>query len=144
MQADITQTTGYLIHEVSRLINRAYDKRMSELGLTRAQWWVLAKLHVHNGVTQSELAIELGFTKAAVGLLLDRLESKGWLKRKVQPSDRRARCVYRTAKAASLIERMQNIAIDMNRDIEAGLSKSERSALHAALAKVRANLAKIE
>ncbi|MCC7411375.1 MAG: MarR family transcriptional regulator, partial [Gammaproteobacteria bacterium] len=54
----------YLIYEVERLMSREYDRRMRTLGLTRAQWWVLARLYFNDGVTQSELAEDLGFSKA--------------------------------------------------------------------------------
>jgi len=140
MNKEFTQTPGYLIHEISRFLNREYDHRMSELGLTRAQWWVLAMLHFNNGVTQSELAAELGFGKAALGLLLDRLEKKGWLKRKPHAADRRAKCIFRTAKTKSLTTRMQIIAVEMNTDLVAGLSKKEQASLIRMLQTVRNNL----
>ena len=140
MDTRFSETPGYLIHQLSRLINREYDQRMSKLGLTRAQWWVLASLHFNNGVTQSELAAELGFSKAALGLTLDRLEKKGWLKRRLHPADRRARCVFRTAKASSMLERMHNIALLMNKDLEAGLGSKERASLVRMLKVIRRNL----
>jgi len=62
---------------------------MQPLGLTRAQWGVLARLYFSNGVTQSELADELGFSKMALGGLLDRLEAKGLVSRSRLDNDRR-------------------------------------------------------
>jgi len=140
MASDFQTTVGYLIHELSRLINREYDRRMSDLGLTRAQWWVLAKLYFYDGVTQSELAAELGFSKAAVGLLLDRLEGKGWIQRTPHEHDRRARCVHATAKAASLMESIHQVALEMNDDLVRGISEREQSRLTALLHKIRRNL----
>ncbi len=113
---------------------------MSEIGLTRAQWWVLAKLYFHDGVTQSVLAAELGFTKAAIGPLLDRLGANGWLKRRPHPDDKRARCVFRTAKAESLMKRMKKIAVAMNSDLIRGLSEDEQQTLMRLLYRIRTNL----
>ena len=93
---DFRSNAGYLIHEADRLMSRQFDRRMRALGLTRAQWWVLAQLYFNDGVTQSELAQELGFSKAALGGLLDRLEAKGWLERRPHATDRRAKRLYRT------------------------------------------------
>src|SRR5438046_669126 len=92
VESEFEDNAGYLIAEVNRLMSRDYDRRMRALGLTRAQWWVLAQLHFHDGVTQSVLSADLGFSKAALGGLLDRLEDKGWIERRPHPHDRRANC----------------------------------------------------
>lgn len=134
-------TPGYLIHENARLLNRVYDQRMSRLGMTRAQWWVLAKLYFNDDVTQTELAEELGFSKAALGALLDRLEANGWIRRRRHAGDRRARRVLRTAKAESVMTEMRRVAVAMNRDLIRGLSRNEHATLVRLLKRVRDNLA---
>ena len=134
-------TAGYLIHENARLLNRVYDQRMSALGMTRAQWWVLAKLYFNDDVTQTELAEELGFSKAALGALLDRLEDNGWIRRRRHPHDRRARRVLRTPKAEAVMVEMRSVAVAMNRDLVRGLSTKDHAALVRLLKRVRDNLA---
>ena len=130
----------YLIYEVERLMSREYDRRMRTLGLTRAQWWVLARLYFNDGVTQSELAEDLGFSKAALGGLLDRLESNGWLERRAHPHDRRAKCVFRTSKVEALLGRMEGIALDMSADLLSGLLRGQREELRRLLVLLKANL----
>jgi MarR family transcriptional regulator for hemolysin len=133
-------TPGYLIHENARLLNRVYDRRMSALGMTRAQWWVLAKLYFNDDVTQTELAAELGFSKAALGALLDRLEGNGWIQRRQHPTDRRARRVLRTPKAEAVMAEMRSVAVAMNRNLIRGLSRAEHATLVHLLQRVRDNL----
>lgn len=137
---DFRDNAGYLIHEADRLLSRQFDRRMRALGLTRAQWWVLAQLYFNDGVTQSELAAELGFSKAALGGLLDRLESKGWLERRPHGSDRRAKCVHRTGQVGVLLGRMRRVALAMTSDMLAGLSQRERKELMRLLGVVVGNL----
>lgn len=138
--ADFRNNAGYLIHEADRLLNREYDRRMRDLGLTRAQWWVLAQLYFNEGITQSDLAEVLGMSKAALGGLLDRLEANGWLERRAHRDDRRAKCLYRTRKIEALLARMRRVALKMTADMLAGLRREERAELQRLLRTVIGNL----
>ena len=44
MEEDYKNNIGFLIHDVARLMRNLFDKRMSELGLTRSQW--LSLIHI--------------------------------------------------------------------------------------------------
>lgn len=133
-------TVAFLIQDVTRLLHREFDQRMKPLGLTRAQWWVISKLHFSNGVTQSELAADLGFSKAALGGLLDRLEAKGWIRRRTHPTDRRARLVFLTPKVDPLLDEIRRVANEMNADVQAGLDRTQSRELAGLLKLIRGNL----
>ncbi len=139
-EREFEENAGYLIAEVNRLMSRAYDRRMRALGLTRAQWWVLAQLHFNDGVTQTTLSSDLGFSKAALGGLLDRLEAKGWIERRPHPHDRRANCVFRTKKVHGLLSRMKRSALAMTRGHLSGLAPAQRSNLVDLLRLLRSHL----
>jgi DNA-binding MarR family transcriptional regulator len=94
---------GFLIHDVSRLRRVAVDRALKPLGITRAQWWVLAFLSRRDGMTQSALAADLDLTKVAVGGLLDRMEVAGFVERRADQSDGRARRVYLTRAGARMV-----------------------------------------
>jgi len=142
MASDSFQNTvAYLVHEVTRLLDREFDQRMLPLGLTRAQWWVLASLYFEDGVMQTELARDLGFSKVALGGLLDRLEAKGWVERRPHPADRRANLVYRTAKVESLLATMKEVAEGINHDFIAALTPQEHKQLVTSLQTLKASLA---
>jgi DNA-binding MarR family transcriptional regulator len=94
---------GFLIHDVSRLRRVAVDRALKPMGVTRAQWWVLAFLSRRDGMTQSALAADLDLTKVAVGGLLDRMETAGFVERRADRSDGRARRVYLTRAGARMV-----------------------------------------
>jgi DNA-binding MarR family transcriptional regulator len=94
---------GFLIHDVSRLRRIVVDRALKPLGITRSQWWVLAFLSRHDGMTQTSLANDLDLTKVAIGGLLDRMEASGFVERRSDPSDGRARRVYLTAAGKDLV-----------------------------------------
>jgi DNA-binding MarR family transcriptional regulator len=136
----IEHDAAVLINDVARLLNRRYDQRMATLGLTRAQWWVLARLYFHDGLTQTELAEELGFGKAAVGALVDRLEAKGWVERRADPADRRAWRVHRSERAQMLLAKMKRIAQATSAEALGGLGAGERASLVRLLERLQASL----
>ena len=47
---------GFLLHDIARLLRKRYDQRARTLGLSRAQWQVLAHLHRREGIHQQGLA----------------------------------------------------------------------------------------
>jgi DNA-binding MarR family transcriptional regulator len=94
---------GFLIHDVSRLRRVVVDRALKPLGITRSQWWVLAFLSRRDGMTQTALASDLDLTKVAIGGLLDRMEVAGFVERRADQSDGRARRVFLTRVGAKTV-----------------------------------------
>ena len=134
---------GFLVHDVARLMRVAYDRRTRELGLTRSQWWVLNNLYFNQGITQSELADLLDIEKPTLGRLLDRLEGKGWLERRADPADRRAKRVYLTGNVQSLMQALRHLAADLRAQALHGLDELEREQLLEALRVIKSNLLRL-
>jgi MarR family transcriptional regulator, transcriptional regulator for hemolysin len=128
---------GFLIHDVSRMRRSAYDQFMKPLGITRAQWWVLAHLSRHDGMMQTQLADVLEVGKASLGDVIESLEAGGWVQRRPDPADKRAKRVYLTKPAQTLIKRMTIMENDFNSQILADLHVEELSALVHGLIKVK-------
>jgi MarR family transcriptional regulator, transcriptional regulator for hemolysin len=138
---DDKQNFGILLHDVARMMRVGYDRRMKPLGLTRSQWWVLNRLYFLEGTWQSELASELDIEKATLGRLLDRLEEKGWVVRKPDPDDRRAKQVFLTEKVEPTMRIMRVQAAETNAEALASLSGEEKDKMIELLLKVRGDLA---
>ncbi len=112
---------GFLIHDVSRLRRSAFDRVLKPLNVTRAQWWMLAYLSREDGMTQSQLAVELDMGKVAIGGLIDRLEKGGLLRREADAADRRINRVFLEPKSKQLIAKMRKVSHRLNAKILAGL-----------------------
>jgi MarR family transcriptional regulator, transcriptional regulator for hemolysin len=137
------RNVGFLVHDVARLMRVVYDRRTKALGLTRSQWWVLNHLYFSEGSTQSELADRLDIEKATLGRLLDRLEAKGWLERRGDPADRRAKRVFLTGTVQSLIRELRGVAAGVRADALEGLTEAERDQFIASLILIKGNLLRI-
>jgi len=131
---------GFMISDVARLMRTVFDRRVRRLGLTRAQWLALTRLHRRPGASQSELADMMEVEKATVGRLIDRLEAKGWVERRAQAGDRRVNRVYLTAEAERLHMRIWRIAEATVEDALAELSQREAAQLRKLLGRVKSRL----
>ncbi len=124
---------GFLLHDVSRLLRKRFDRRARALGLTRAQWRVLAHLAPRQGINQSALADILEVENITLGRHIDRLQDTDWVERRSDPDDRRAWCLFLTDKARPILDRMEVLAVETQEEAMAGLSKAEREGLRGLL-----------
>ena len=131
---------GFLVHDISRMLRKRFDRRARDLGLTKSQWIVLAHLARHEGIHQSRLAEILELEPATLGRHLDRLEDTGWIERRPDPLDRRAWRLHLTGKAAPVLEKMGGLVEITTQEALAGLSAEERERLQSSLLTIRANL----
>lgn len=134
------RNVGFLVHDVARLMRTVFDRRMRELGLTRSQWWVLTHLYFHEGITQTEFSAILDIERASLGRLLDRLEEKGWLERRADPTDRRIKRVYLTGEVEPLMRAMRARAAAVRSTSLDGLSPADAERLIDTLIHVKGNL----
>lgn len=135
---------GFLIHDVSRMRRRAFDEFMKPLGITRAQWWVIAHLSRHDGMMQVQLATMLDVGKASLGTVVDRLEVSGLIERRPHPIDRRAKCIFMTKKAREIMSKMQAAERSYNEIVLRELDEDARNELVRLLELVKHSLARME
>jgi DNA-binding MarR family transcriptional regulator len=131
---------GWITADVSRLMRTVFDRRMRSLGLTRAQWLALTRLHRRPGASQSELAVMMEIERAPAGRILDRLEEKGWVERNVDPADRRINRIYLTDRGRRMHAAISPIAEATVNDALADLSAAERQRVMELLGRVKATL----
>jgi MarR family transcriptional regulator, transcriptional regulator for hemolysin len=141
--ANTDEFIGVVISDVARLMRTVFDRRVRKIGLTRAQWLVLTRLHRRPGASQSELAEMMEVEKASAGRMIDRLEAKGWVERRAQAGDRRVNRIYLTPEAEKVHRRMWRIAEATVDDALASLSAREASQLMKLLARVKVSLVEL-
>ena len=133
-------TIGFALSDVARLMRRNFNRRVQSLGLTQAQWLLLARIARHEGAKQAQLAEILEMQPISIARLIDRMEAAGWVERRPDPNDRRAVNLYLTEKAGPIIDEMWNRADETQALALAGLSPTARDELNLALETMRENL----
>ena len=140
MTPDDEHYIGYAITDVGRLTRTLFERRVRRLGLTRSQWLVIARVHRHPGLSQSEIADLLEIAKAPAGRLIDRMEAKGWVSRRADPDDRRINRLHLTPAGQQLHTTVWPMAEATVDDALGDLSASERRTLTGLMLRVKATL----
>lgn len=140
----MSESIGFLISDVSRLMRRRFDERARAFGATRTQWKALAHIDRNEGINQGGLAELLEVEPITLCRMVDRLEEAGLVERRRDPGDRRAWQLFLTEKSRPVLDRMHAIADALSAQALAGVSPDQIAALTATLDHIRANLARID
>ncbi|MBT6313219.1 MAG: MarR family transcriptional regulator [Alphaproteobacteria bacterium] len=140
---DDDRHVGFLSADISRLMRTEFDRQVSALGVTRAQWMVLARLARRPGCSQTELADMMEMERATAGRLVDRLEENGLVRREPDPTDRRVRRVFPTELATGQQDQMRAVADAIVDDALSDLNAEQRETLMTLMESVRARLSSI-
>lgn len=135
---------GFILADISRFARTEFDRRVRDLGMTRAQWLVLVHLVRRPGCTQTELADAMQMQKITVGRHAERLVRAGWIERRDQADDARAYHLYVSRQAGPLIEKLAAIAEDFRREYMQGIPAARREALMADLLHIKSNLLRMD
>ena len=98
-------------------LNRAFRERLSEIGITTAQYTALRCLHENKGLNQAILANLMFTNKNNCSALLKRLHSQKLIEKKVITNDRRNFTLSLTPKGSSLFIRAEKIACKLQKEI---------------------------
>ncbi|WP_261384851.1 MarR family winged helix-turn-helix transcriptional regulator [Vannielia litorea] len=128
---------GHLIRRLNQIAVAIFTERLAERGLelTPVQYAVLSTLGESEGLGQAALAGAVAYDKVTIGGVLDRMESKGLVARRVSPRDRRARELSLTEQGAALLAEAKPVVAALQSDILAGLDTAEQATFLALLQK---------
>jgi MarR family transcriptional regulator, transcriptional regulator for hemolysin len=131
---------AFIINDVARMLRTFADHKARQLGATRAQWAVLARLDRFEGLKQSELAEMLDLQPITLTRLLDRLCDSGMIERRADPNDRRAKRLFLTPAARPLLEQLGDLGETLMTTALAGVDRESVERMVAQLAIVKENL----
>jgi MarR family transcriptional regulator for hemolysin len=121
-----------------------FEQRAGALGLTLPQCKALVHLAEHEGISQVQLGELTDLEPMTLVRILDRMESDGWLERRNDPADRRARRLYLQAKAKPLVDDIWHLVDLTRREAFAGIPRKHADLMIELLEKVQSNFASLE
>ena len=102
------------------------DLRLGPLGLSQARGLILYYLSIHgDGLQQNELADIVGIRGSTLVRQLDRLEADGWVERRADPEDRRAKTIHLSDKATPMIREIRSIVEALRQEFLSGLTEAQ-------------------
>jgi MarR family transcriptional regulator for hemolysin len=137
---DATRHFGFLIKTLERLYTKRFERLAQERSLTLPQCRALYYLARNQGISQKRLAEMTEIEPMTLVRILDRMEADGWIERRADPTDRRARRLFITAAACPVLEEIQRLSAQLRGEALHGLSAAERAQLLGLLERVQANL----
>ena len=124
-QLNTGDNVAYWMRQVLHSIRTQMDARVSDLGVTYAQWMPLYKLLSHDDCTVAQMARQLGVDPAAMTRTFDRLETKGFVVRHRSTTDRRVVHVRLTETGRAVANRVPPVLADTLNQHLAGFSHDE-------------------
>ncbi|MHC5348533.1 MarR family winged helix-turn-helix transcriptional regulator [Metapseudomonas furukawaii] len=138
--AAFEESIGFLLADVSRLMRRSFEQKITGSDLTLSQARALARVARQEGCRQVELAEHLEIKPITLARLLDQLERSELVERRPDPEDRRAHRVYLRDDAERALGDIRAADARLHAEALQGLDQDEVDALASALRKLRANL----
>lgn len=126
---DTIEMAGHLIRRLHQQSTQVFQARMQAAGhdLTPVQFAALDAIARQPRVDQASLAATIGFDRATIGGVIERLEHKGLVQRVVSAHDRRARELSLTPAGRRLLAAIRPRVEALQADILAPLSRAERA-----------------
>jgi len=140
------KSVGYLLSRVRIEMLTALDReleadrRLAPLELSAAQFIIIANLAAAEGpMSASDLCKGISYDAGAMTRMLDRLESKGLIRRNRSAHDRRLMHLELTEEGRAAYPRMREISLTVANRFLRGFSKSEARQLEGLLTRMLEN-----
>lgn len=95
-------------------------------GITTSEYICLVQFFDSNVVGVRELAVQLDLTSGGVTRILNSLENKKIIERRISVKDRRSIDVHLTHKGIEMVDRIRQASIDLHADILSHISQEHR------------------
>jgi DNA-binding MarR family transcriptional regulator len=127
---DRIEMAGHLIRRLHQQSTQVFQSRTQAAGfdLTSVQFAAMDAIAAQPGIDQASLAAMIGFDRATIGGVLDRLETKGLVARQVSPDDRRARVLMLTRAGQQQLAAVRPVVESLQDEILSSLTRTERKA----------------
>jgi DNA-binding MarR family transcriptional regulator len=137
--AAVFHSVGFLLSQLGYAVNRRFRSELEELSLEPRHFGLMRSIEAAS-LSQQALGERLQIPASSVVALLDQLEAKGLVRRRLDPTDRRVRLVELSEAGRAVLGRAMEIAIGIESTICLGYDWQGREALIANLQKLAGNL----
>jgi DNA-binding MarR family transcriptional regulator len=130
---------GQLLRDAFFPLERTLLARLADAGFKglRPTHNAVLRYLDEDGTRTSELARRSGLTRQALTQIVDDLERLGYVTRRADPSDRRAKLVVYTGRGRQGFRASRAIIADLERDVQRRLGRERYELLRQALAELR-------
>src|SRR5262249_53086339 len=129
-------STAFLLAQVGAHASEMFAKRISRLRLSLPEVGLLRIVAVTEGQSQKSLAAKLSVVPSKLVQLVDQLEERGLIERRIHPTDRRTHALFLTEKGRHTLGAIGRVAREHEDALLAALSDPEREQLASLLRRI--------
>lgn len=131
-----------LIRNIALKIKFKSDEKIRKLGLNSQQGRMIGYIYEHqeDGIIQKDLADVFQRRGASITSMLQGLEKKRYIERRIPNDNQRQKKIYVLKKGIDLIEEFNKTFDEVEKNITEGLSENEKDTLMYLLNKINKNL----
>lgn len=137
---NIENSPGFLIAKCHQKAFNKFKKKLEVYEITPPQFAALTFLWENDGINQIRLAELMGADRTTISGILDRLEKSGYIKRSLNPEDRRSFILFVTDKSRAVQKELELTANKFNQELTGILTENELKTLIKLLKKLRQDL----
>jgi len=135
----LDESVGYLVNQTGRKLTALLLQHFKPYDITPEQWTLLNRLGEQDGITQCDLAKRIDKDQTNVTRMLDQLERKGFVKRRMNEADRRSYLACITEEGKALVRKLAPIESEVLDLVTDGLSGEEVKLLKSILLRLTEN-----
>jgi DNA-binding MarR family transcriptional regulator len=120
---------AFLLSQIGALSSRRWAERLAKLGLDSRQVMLFWNIALREGQSQRELASAMHLPSSRLVGMIDALEKRGWVKRRINAGDRRAKAIHLTHAGRQSLARVLAVAAEHEAELSAGMDAAERETL---------------
>lgn len=124
---ELSAAPGHLIRRAHQVSVAVFNAHLADADVTPVQFAMLNALSDTPGVDQITLANRVALDAATSGSVIGRLESKGWVKRRADPVDRRRKLLVLTPQGLQALAGMKSAVTSVQTEILSPLTPAEQA-----------------
>ena len=138
---DMENSIGFMLYRTAMAFRKALDLELRrKTGVTFGQWKILTLLSRQDGLSQREIADRLEVEGPTLIPIIDKMESKSLLTRKVDPEDRRNNRIFLTPITDSKWDSLVNCSMHVRKASVKGIPEDQVKAMRKVLETISKNL----
>ena len=133
---DLKSSYGFLFNYITTDIKQRMELKLKKHNITIMQFGIMLNVYKQGPMLQKELRKFTNTDEPSIARIVARMQDKGLVHRKDDPTDKRKKLIYATPKTEELLDTLIEYAIDVNEDTTQNLTLDEQQTLRRLLQKI--------
>jgi MarR family transcriptional regulator, lower aerobic nicotinate degradation pathway regulator len=126
---DLYRMPGHLIRRAQQISTALFAAECAAFDVTSVQYAALLSIGANPGVDATRLSALIAFDRSTLGDVLERLETKGWVRRVPGPGDRRVKVLTLSDAGAVLLAQVTPAVRRVQERLLAPLAPEDRATM---------------